>query len=59
MPPGTMVHPGAVANGNWQDGRPLPEGFRYTSDSNSLWLTAGELCEIRETQRPPVFPLTL
>lgn len=29
--------------GNWPDARPLPEGFRYTSDTNSQWLTGGEL----------------
>jgi UDP-N-acetylglucosamine 4,6-dehydratase len=28
---------------NWADARPLPEGFRYVSDSNKQWLTADEL----------------
>ena len=29
-------------------GKPLPEGFRYTSDSNSWWLTKDELKGILE-----------
>jgi UDP-N-acetylglucosamine 4,6-dehydratase len=28
---------------NWENGKPLPVGFRYTSDSNSWWLTEEEL----------------
>ncbi len=24
--------------GNWKDGRPVPEDFQYTSDTNSEWL---------------------
>jgi UDP-N-acetylglucosamine 4,6-dehydratase len=28
---------------NWQEGRPLPEGFRYGSDNNSQWLTVEAL----------------
>jgi UDP-N-acetylglucosamine 4,6-dehydratase/5-epimerase len=28
---------------NWREGRPLPEGFRYTSDSNPHWLSSQEL----------------
>jgi UDP-N-acetylglucosamine 4,6-dehydratase len=39
-------------SGNWKDGRPLPDDFRYTSDRNSEWLNAENLralCEdIRE-----------
>jgi UDP-N-acetylglucosamine 4,6-dehydratase len=30
-------------NNNWHDGRPLPDGFRYTSDSNTQWLSGEEL----------------
>jgi UDP-N-acetylglucosamine 4,6-dehydratase len=31
----------------WQDiGRPLPEGYRYASDSNSEWLTLEQIKEI-------------
>ncbi len=33
---------------NWKHGRPLPEGFRYTSDGNAQWLTADELFELLE-----------
>jgi len=28
---------------NWKQARPLPDGFRYTSDTNSQWLTAEDL----------------
>ena len=28
---------------NWKAGRPLPDGFRYTSDTNPTWLTAADL----------------
>ncbi|HTR68085.1 MAG TPA: UDP-N-acetylglucosamine 4,6-dehydratase (inverting) [Terriglobales bacterium] len=28
---------------NWKQGRPVPEGYRYTSDSNSSWLSAADL----------------
>jgi len=31
---------------NWGAGRPLDEGFRYTSDSNAQWLTSQELREL-------------
>lgn len=31
---------------NWKKGRPLPPGFRYTSDKNDLWLTVKELQEM-------------
>ena len=31
---------------NWVGCRPLPEGFRYSSDTNTQWLSAGELEEI-------------
>ncbi len=37
------------SKGNWMEGRPLPEGFRYTSDSNSRWLTPAELHELMES----------
>ncbi|MFC1991135.1 UDP-N-acetylglucosamine 4,6-dehydratase (inverting) [Chloroflexota bacterium] len=29
--------------GELQDGKPTPDGFRYTSDNNSWWLTKNEL----------------
>jgi UDP-N-acetylglucosamine 4,6-dehydratase len=31
------------ANGNWAAGRALPDGFRYTSDGNPIWLSLDEL----------------
>ena len=31
---------------NWKQGRPVPQGYRYTSDSNSTWLTAAALEEM-------------
>jgi UDP-N-acetylglucosamine 4,6-dehydratase len=37
---------------NWSAGRPLPEGFRYTSNTNSQWLTAEALYELVEGCAP-------
>jgi len=38
---------------NWKDAQPLPEGFRYGSDSNARWLTSDELhALIDETEIP-------
>ncbi len=34
------------SNKNWPDAKPLPDGFRYASDTNSRWLTAEELCTL-------------
>jgi UDP-N-acetylglucosamine 4,6-dehydratase len=31
---------------NWVSGRALPEGFRYTSDTNSSWLTNDQLQDL-------------
>jgi UDP-N-acetylglucosamine 4,6-dehydratase/5-epimerase len=31
--------------GNWSGAKPVPEGFRYTSDSNEQWLTPADLQE--------------
>jgi UDP-N-acetylglucosamine 4,6-dehydratase len=31
---------------NWQAGRPCPEGFRYSSDTNDRWLSVEELREM-------------
>lgn len=31
------------SSGNWRDGRPLPDGFVYASNTNQWWLTQGEL----------------
>ena len=37
---------------NWKQARPLPEGFRYTSDGNEQWLTADELFQLLEEPPP-------
>jgi UDP-N-acetylglucosamine 4,6-dehydratase len=34
--------------GNWVEGRELPQGFRYTSDSNEQWLSHDQLLELIE-----------
>lgn len=34
------------ANENWAAGRALPDGFRYTSDSNAEWLSRSRLREL-------------
>ena len=39
---------------NWKFGRPLPEGFSYTSNGNPQWLSAEELCEFVDEGSPPV-----
>jgi UDP-N-acetylglucosamine 4,6-dehydratase len=31
---------------NWVDAKPVPEGFRYTSDTNARWLTGPDLEEL-------------
>src|SRR5262249_15991413 len=31
---------------NWASARPLPDGFRYASDTNSNWLTNDQLQEL-------------
>ena len=35
---------------NWKQARPLPEGFRYTSDNNPQWLSAEELYELVDAE---------
>ena len=35
--------------GNWVAGRPLPDGFRFASNSNSQWITVNELKHMVET----------
>ena len=37
---------------NWSDARPLPDGFRYTSDSNPRWLSREELQELVDAGSP-------
>ena len=39
--------------GNWKGDVSLPEGFRYSSDSNSNWLTAEDLYKLVEGSTPP------
>lgn len=34
---------------NWAGGKPLPDGFRYTSDTNSQWLSVDELRALLES----------
>lgn len=33
---------------NWEGGKPLPEGFRYASNTNSQWLSVSELRVLAE-----------
>jgi UDP-N-acetylglucosamine 4,6-dehydratase len=37
---------------NWEGAKVVPEGFRYASDTNTEWLTAGELCELVGVSAP-------
>ena len=37
---------------NWKDGQPLPDGFRYGSDSNVQWLTSEQLQSLLEAESP-------
>jgi UDP-N-acetylglucosamine 4,6-dehydratase len=39
---------------NWHNGRPLPDGFRYSSDGNEQWLTGDELLELVGNGSGPV-----
>lgn len=38
---------------NWVQARPLPEGFRYASDTNSEWLTAEQLIDLVGLEKVP------
>jgi UDP-N-acetylglucosamine 4,6-dehydratase/5-epimerase len=42
---------------NWKQARSLPDGFRYTSDSNPQWLSAEELRELVDEESPSPVPL--
>jgi UDP-N-acetylglucosamine 4,6-dehydratase/5-epimerase len=44
---------------NWSEGKALPEGFRYTSDTNASWLTAEALYELVEGCAPPLAALRI
>jgi UDP-N-acetylglucosamine 4,6-dehydratase len=37
---------------NWNNAKPLAEGFRYASDTNTKWLTAEDLYELVEGSAP-------
>ncbi len=39
---------------NWKQARPLPDGFRYTSDNNPQWLSAEALYELVDETSPLV-----
>jgi UDP-N-acetylglucosamine 4,6-dehydratase len=36
----------------WEGGTPMPEGFRYSSDSNKKWLSPAQLKEIVQKSKP-------
>jgi len=38
------------ANGSWVSGRALPDGFKYTSDNNTIWLSLEQLREMAEEE---------
>ena len=42
---------------NWVGAKPLPEGFRYTSDNNERWLTSRELQELIGLAAPEEQPV--
>lgn len=42
---------------NWVRGKPLPEGFRYASDSNESWLTNQQLQELISPSKVEERPL--
>jgi UDP-N-acetylglucosamine 4,6-dehydratase len=42
---------------NWKHARPLPDGFRYTSDNNPQWLSAEDLYELIGDNSPPPLPM--
>lgn len=37
-------------NGNWAAGRILPDGFKYTSDNNPVWLSLDQIREMAEEE---------
>jgi UDP-N-acetylglucosamine 4,6-dehydratase len=42
---------------NWVNGKPLPEGFRYASETNEHWLTNHELQELISPASPEEQPV--
>ena len=43
-------------NGNWKDGKKVPDSFRYSSDNNTDWLTVNEIRELIGISRPYIEP---
>lgn len=41
-------------NPRWTEGRALPDGFRYASETNSEWLTTSDLLRLAEMTSAPV-----
>jgi UDP-N-acetylglucosamine 4,6-dehydratase len=46
-----VILPPARASGNRNGGRPCPDGFRYSSDNNKVWLTVDQLRTLVEECR--------
>jgi UDP-N-acetylglucosamine 4,6-dehydratase len=46
-----VILPPAALNGSRNGGRPCPEGFRYSSDTNKVWLTVDQLRTLVEECR--------
>jgi len=42
---------------NWKQARPLPDGFRYSSDNNAQWLSGDELRQHMEQESSTVIPV--
>ncbi len=38
--------------GHWKHGKPLQDGFRYTSDANTAWLSPSDLCRMADVAVP-------
>ncbi len=38
------------SDGNWAAGRALPDGFKYTSDNNPVWLSLDQIREMAEEE---------
>jgi hypothetical protein len=42
------MYGGPIIINNWAEGIPLPEGFRYSSDTNEHWLSIEEMRKLAE-----------
>jgi UDP-N-acetylglucosamine 4,6-dehydratase len=42
---------------NWMNGRALPDGFRYASDTNSVWLTPKQVQALIASSEPDSSPV--